>query len=44
METEDAAFLSQTAESWQANIDWMYESGLIDQKVEVSDVMAEIQW
>ncbi len=44
METEDAAFLSQTAESWRANIDWMYESGLIDQKVEVSDVMAEIQW
>ena len=44
METEDARFLSQTAENWQANIDWMYDSGLIDQKVEVSDVMAEIDW
>lgn len=43
METADAAFLSQTAECWQENIDWMYEGGLIDKKVEVSDVMAVIE-
>ena len=40
METENAEFLSQTEECWQENIDWMYENGLIDEKVEVSDVMA----
>ena len=42
METADAAFLSQTAENWQENIDWMYASGLIDQTAEVSQVMAEL--
>lgn len=44
METEDAAFLTQTAEVWQTNIDWMYESGLIDTTVDVADVMAEIDF
>ena len=43
METADAAFLTQTAENWQENIDWMYASGLIDQKVEVAQVMAELE-
>lgn len=42
METEDVSFLTQTEECWQENIDWMYKSGLIDQKVEVSDVMANL--
>lgn len=42
METADAPFLSQTAENWQANIDWMYNAGLIKDKVGVSQVMAEI--
>ena len=42
METEDAPFLTQTEECWQENIDWMLESGLIDQKVEVSDVMVDL--
>ena len=31
-----------TEECWQENIDWMLESGLIDQKVEVSDVMVDL--
>lgn len=44
METGDAAFLSQTEENWQENIDWMYDSGLIDQKVDVSDVMVRIDY
>ncbi|MFQ8840175.1 MAG: hypothetical protein ACLR8P_03595 [Clostridium fessum] len=35
----EVPFLTQTEECWQENIDWMSESGLIDQKVDVSDVM-----
>ena len=42
METEDVPFLTQTEEGWQENIEWMLESGLIDQKVEVSDVMVDL--
>lgn len=42
METEEVPFLTQTEECWQENIDWMLESGLIDQKVEVSDVMVDL--
>jgi putative hydroxymethylpyrimidine transport system substrate-binding protein len=44
METTNAHFLSQTAENWQANIDWMYSAGLIQKKIEVSQVMAEIDY
>ena len=42
METADAAFLTQSADNWQENIDWMYASGLISHPVEVSQVMAEL--
>ena len=42
METADAPFLTQTAENWQANIDWMLENGLITHPVEPSQVMAEL--
>ena len=44
METENAPFLSQTAENWQANIDWMLQEGLIDHAIDPSDVMAEIPY
>ena len=44
MENENAPFLSQTAECWQKNIDWMYEEGLISKKPDVSEVMAEIEF
>lgn len=44
METEDTPFLSQTAETWQANIDWMYSVGLIHEMVEPSQVMADIDF
>ena len=44
METEDAAFLTQTDECWQENIDWMLENKLIDQAVDVSDVMTVIDF
>ncbi len=38
METEDAAFLSQSDVCWQENIDWMRAQGLIDGEVSVEDV------
>ena len=44
METADAQFLTQTAENWQENIDWMYSAGLISHKVDVADVMATIDY
>ena len=44
METADAQFLTQTAENWQENIDWMYSTGLISNKVDVADVMATIDY
>lgn len=43
METEDAAFLSQTEQCWQDNIDWLYEQGLIAEKPTVDEVMVQIQ-
>lgn len=44
METDEIEFLTQTEENWQENIDWMYESGLINQKVDVSDVMVQLEY
>ena len=44
METADAKFLSQTEECWQKNIDWLYDSGLIQTKVEPAQIMAELDW
>ena len=36
METEDAKFLSQDVSVWQNNADWMYENGILKEKVDVS--------
>ena len=44
METEDSAFLTQTDECWQENIDWMLENQLIDKAVDVSDVMTIVDF
>lgn len=44
METEDTAFLTQTDECWQENIDWMLENQLIDKAVDVSDVMTIVDF
>ena len=44
METADAAFLSQTEQCWQENIDWMFDEGLISDKPDVSEVMATIEF
>lgn len=38
METADAAFLSQSDECWQENIDWMLEQGLISKTVALDEV------
>lgn len=42
METENAAFLSQSGEMWQQNIDWLYDEGLIETKPEVSTLTASL--
>ena len=44
METEDAAFLTQTDECWQENIEWLLENQLIDKAVDVSDVMTIVDF
>ena len=38
MENADAAFLSQSDECWQENIDWMLEQGLISETVALDEV------
>ncbi len=42
METDAAPFLSQRAEVWQKNIDWLYDQGLISEKPAVSDLMVTL--
>ncbi len=43
METADAAFLTQTDERWQENIDWLFEQGLITKTVDVDDVRVNLE-
>ena len=42
METADAAFLSQTDECWQKNIDWMLAQNLITKAPALDDVRVEL--
>lgn len=42
METENAAFLSQSDECWQENIDWMLSQGLIEKKAALDDVRVDL--
>ena len=44
METEDAPFLSQSADVWQGTIDWMYDEGMIERKPEIDEVMSELEY
>ncbi len=44
METEDAAFLSQSDKCWQENIDWMRAQGLIEGEVSVDDVRVNLEY
>ena len=42
METADAAFLSQSDECWQENIDWMLAQGLIAETVALDEVRVNL--
>ena len=42
METEEAAFLSQSDACWQENIDWMRTQGLLEGDVSVEDVRVNL--
>ena len=44
METADAAFLSQSDECWQENIDWMLEQGLISETVDLDEVRINLEF
>ena len=44
METENAAFLTQSDACWQENIDWMRQQGLIDGEVTVDDVRVNLPY
>ena len=44
METADAAFLSQSDECWQENIDWMLEQGLISETVALDEVRINLEY
>lgn len=44
METADAAFLSQSDECWQENIDWMLEQGLISEAVALDEVRVNLDY
>lgn len=39
MEMDNSAFLSQSENVWKQNIDWLYEQGLVQEKIDVSDIM-----
>ncbi|WP_416151184.1 ABC transporter substrate-binding protein [Salipaludibacillus sp. HK11] len=42
METEDEAFGSQYEASWQETIDWLYDSGYIEEKPEQEDIFINL--
>ena len=42
METEEMAFLSQSADVWQKNIDWLYENGMITSTFDPAEVMVDL--
>ena len=42
METADAPFLSQTAECWQENVDWLLSQGLIDEAPALDELYVDL--
>lgn len=42
METENAAFLHQETSVWQDNADWLYESGILSEKADVSNLVVNL--
>lgn len=43
MENENAPFLSQRAEVWQNNIDWLKKEGMIEKDITPEDVFEEVK-
>lgn len=44
METDNAAFLTQSDACWQENIDWMLKQGLIKEPVSVDEVRVNLEF
>ena len=44
METDSAAFLSQSDACWQENIDWMLQQGLIAKAPALDDVRVNLKF
>jgi len=42
MEKEGTPFLSQDAAVWQENIDWLYETGMIETTFDPAEVMVDL--
>ncbi len=42
MEKEEAPFLTQSTEIWQNNVDWMFEKGLINEKVDAAEMLSDV--
>ena len=42
MEKEGAPFLSQDAAVWQENIEWLYETGMIETTFDPAEVMVDL--
>ncbi len=40
--TDSAPFLSQNPETWQKNIDWMLDSGVIEKSVDPNDMIVDL--
>ena len=43
MEKENAPFLTQDLECWSKNVDWLYEAGLIDEKIDPSEIVTTLE-
>ncbi len=43
METENAEFLSQTADVWQKNADWLVEKGVIPEKIDAGKLIYQFE-
>lgn len=42
METENAPFLTQEKAIWQTNIDWLLETGMIQEKIDPENIMVNL--
>lgn len=43
METENTPFLTQDTKVWQDNIDWMFEKGLVNKKIDANEIVVNLQ-